>query len=338
MLDQPIEQHDTPLIDRPRPKPEASTEPPKRHRGIVVVGSINMDLVIRATQLPRPGQTVHGSDFHTLPGGKGANQAIAAARLEAEVRLIGCVGEDAYGRQLLDHLRNEQVDIKHVRITPDRPSGVAIIQVDSAGENAITHIAAANSQLCPDDLNVLEPAIASASALLCQLEVPMSTVCAALRIARRHRVMTVLDPAPAPKHDIPDELYEVDVLSPNQTETEQMTGERVESVAEAKLVGAELVRRGARCAALKLGGEGAVIVTESGLVQHIPPFRTTVTDTTAAGDAFTAALTVGLTEGMSYADAARMGCAAGALAVRTIGAGQSMPTRAQVMRLMRSQC
>lgn len=322
--------------------PETAAKPSRltdldRLPGVVVVGSIHMDLVVRTANMPRPGETVLGSDFVTIPGGKGANQAVAAARLSAPCTMIGRVGDDAFGKRLRDGLEHAGVAVDHVRTTPNCPSGIAMITVDQRGENAITVVSGANGQLSPDDLTAMESVIAEARILVLQLEVPLPTVCRAAQLAAWNAVPVVLDPAPAPKAGLPDELLTVDTLTPNQTEAELLTGAPVRDVAEAKLAGAELVRRGVSNAVIKLGAEGAVVVTLEGLVEHVPAFPTNVVDTTAAGDAFTAGLAVGIAQGLSVVEAARMGCAAGSLAAGTFGAQQAMPLRSAVDQLLRSR-
>lgn len=318
--------------------PTETNNPPPEIKAprIVVVGSVNMDLVVRSEHMPRPGETIRGHDFVTAPGGKGANQAVAAARLGAMCQLIGRVGDDMFGRQLLQSLQHAHVRTDHTLVTDRCPSGVAVIHVDEQGENAITIVAGANGRVSPDDVDATEAVIAGAQVMIVQLELPLATVCYAVNIARKHGVTTILDPAPAPApgSKLPDELHHVDIISPNQTEAQLLTGEQVTSVAEAKLVGAELVRRGAGAAVMKMGEQGVVVVTRDGQVEHVRGFSVKVVDTTAAGDAFTAGLAVGLAEGLPLMRAARLGCATGALATTILGAQQAMPTRSQVERLM----
>lgn len=314
------------------------SEPPRDSTAprLVVVGSINMDLIVRAQELPQPGETVIGEDLITTPGGKGANQAVAAARLGARVAMVGRVGDDVFGRELIRSLAGEQVDTTGVRTTAGCASGVAAIHVDATGENAVTVVSGANARLCPRDVELAEPIIAAADALLVQLEVPLPTVAAAVEIARRHGVRTILDPAPAPMpgETLPDELWRVDVISPNQGEAELLTGEPVGDANEAKIVGAELIRRGAELVAIKMGAAGAVLVCRDGRVRRIDAFHIDAADTTASGDAFTAGLAVGLVKGMSAEQAARMGCACGALAATRLGAQTALPTSDEVNRLL----
>jgi ribokinase len=327
---------DVPTVEvEPETHPRASRDDAGDPRpAIVVVGSINMDMVVRTPRMPQPGQTVLGDSFDTNPGGKGANQAVAVARLGGRCRMIGCLGQDAFGTQLLDHLHEEKVDVASVTRLKEVSSGVAIITVDGQGENAITVVSGANGGLTPDHITQFESVIRSAKVLVVQLEIPLETAAAALSLARRHGVKTILDPAPAPSVDLPDALYEVDILSPNQSEAEALVGQSVRDITGAKSAAAELVRRGARQVVMKLGADGAQVVADDGSIEHISGFEVEVVDTTAAGDAFTAAMALAWAEGMALTRAVRFGCAAGALAVTRFGAQQAMPNRAAVDQLV----
>lgn len=301
---------------------------------LVVVGSLNMDLVVRTARLPRPGETVAGRDFVQVPGGKGANQAAAAARLGADVAMIGRVGDDAFGGQLVESLARDGVETSAVAVTAGTSSGLALIGVEDSGQNAITIVGGANTMLSSDDVQRHETTIAAAGALLVQLEVPLPTVAAAVAIAKRHGVLTILDPAPAPHEPLPAELLAVDLISPNQSEAEALTGIAVASVADAMRAAAILHERGARQAVLKLGDQGALASDGIGNIVHVPAPQVVVVDTTAAGDAFTAALAVALVEGRSLAEATRFACAAGSLATARRGAQDAMPGREEVERLL----
>ncbi len=301
---------------------------------IVVVGSLNMDLVVRTARLPRPGETVAGHDFLQVPGGKGANQAVAAARLEAEVAMIGRVGDDGFGRQLVESLVRDGVETDAVAATAGISSGLALIGVEDSGQNAIAIVGGANAMLSSDDVQRHESTIAAAGALLVQLEVPLATVVAAVKLAKRNSVLTILDPAPAPRDRLPAELHAVDVISPNQSEAEVLTGINVASVADAMRAAAILHERGARQVVLKLGEQGALASDGMGNIVHIPAPQVAVVDTTAAGDAFTAALAVALVEGSSLAEATRFACAAGSLATTRRGAQDAMPRREEIERLL----
>ena len=302
---------------------------------IVVVGSLNMDLVVRVPRLPRPGETAAGRDFLQVPGGKGANQAVAAALLGADVTMIGRVGEDPFGGLLIRSLQSRGVDARGVLMTSGTTSGLALIGVEDSGQNAITIVGGANALVSPDDVVRCEAAIAAADALLAQLEVPLETVAAALAIAKRHNVLTVLDPAPPPAGLLPPEFWSVDVLTPNQSEAEALAGITVASPADAQRAARLLHQRGARRVIIKLGERGALASESGGLFWHLTAPPVQAIDTTAAGDAFTAALAIGLVEGRSLAEATRMACAAGSLATTRRGAQDAMPTRGEVDTLAR---
>lgn len=297
---------------------------------VVVVGSINMDLVARVARLPRPGETVAGQELLQIPGGKGANQAVAAARLGAPTTFIGRVGDDAFAQPLIDSLRANGVAVEHVESVPSCSSGVAVIGVEDSGQNCITIIAGANGRISPADVQPYETVIAAARVLLLQLEIPLESVAAAAQLARRHGVLTILDPAPAPATPLPRDLFAVDLISPNQTEAEQLTGIPVTDLASAERAARELLSRGAACAVIKLGELGAFWCDREQRSGHVPATPVSVVDTTAAGDAFTAALGLALAENQELPQAVRFGCAAGTLATTRMGAQQSMPDRQAV--------
>ena len=294
---------------------------------IVVVGSINMDLVAMMHRLPKPGETVSGETFQTISGGKGANQAVAAARLGARVSMIGRIGDDSFGVTLRTNLNSAGVETSHVKVTTGVSSGVALIGVEHSGANAITVIPAANGQLTADDVRSGQDMIKTAKALIVQLETPIETVAAAIQIAKEYNVLTVLDPAPAPNGPLPRELMAVDILSPNQTEAEALTGIAVIDWESAKHAAEAMQTLGANTVVLKMGGLGALVYTNDGSIHQIAACKAEIVDTTAAGDAFTAALTVALCEGQSLKDAAHFGSLAGAMACTRFGAQPAMPTR-----------
>ena len=297
---------------------------------IVVVGSINMDLVARMVRLPRPGETVSGESFQTIPGGKGANQAVAAARLGARVVMIGRLGDDSFSGILRQNLIADGIDTTHVLDTPGCSSGVALIGVETTGANAITVIPAANGRLSVDDVESCRTILSTATALIVQLETPVPTVAAAIRIAQQYGVLTVLDPAPIPAGQIPLDLISVDILSPNQTEAEALTGVVVHDWESAEIAAGELQRRGAKNVVIKMGELGALICQQDGAVQRVEATKANIVDTTAAGDAFTAAMTIAKCEGRSLADATRFGCLAGTIACTRFGAQPAMPTREEL--------
>ncbi len=303
---------------------------------ILVVGSINMDLLVRSPHIPSPGETVSGSRFITSPGGKGANQAVAAARLGAACKMVARVGKDAFGDTLTANLRDEGIDCTDVIGTDDAPTGIAMIIVDAGGENSIVVAGGANRMLAPDDIFPLEDAFSAAEVVVLQLELALPTVRAALDMSRRHGCRIVLDPAPA-QRNLPDELFKVDVVSPNVSEAEILTNTRGGEERIDKNVAMELIARGAKAAVLKLGSRGSLIVTSDSHFYTLRAYKVPVEDTTAAGDAFTAALAVAIGRGERLPDAAKFANAAGALACTKIGAQNAMPTADEVKMLMADQ-
>ena len=317
--------------DRPRHFVESDSTPDASPK-VVVVGSINMDLVARMPNLPRPGETVSGDSFQTIPGGKGANQAVAAARLGARVTLIARLGDDSFGRVLRQNLTAEGIDTKFIFDTPGCSSGVALIGVESAGANSIVVVPGANGQLTAQDIESCRVTIEAADVLIVQLETPLETVIAALEIAKQHEVLTVLDPAPAPRQPLPVALLSADVLSPNQTEAEAITGIAVSNWESAMCAALEMRRLGANEIVLKMGELGALVFARDGSVHRIAATPVDVIDTTAAGDAFTAALACTLCNGRTLKQAAHWGVLAGSLACTRFGAQPAMPTHAEVER------
>ena len=298
---------------------------------IVVIGSINMDLVCRTGHIPAPGETVLGEDLQTIPGGKGANQAVAAARLGGSVAMIGRVGDDAFGGTLLAGLKKNGVDAGHVRVTKNCASGCALITVAENGENSIVVSPGANGRVTPADVEKARGVIKGASAVVMQLEIPLETVEFAIRLCRKLGVRTILDPAPVPAKGLPQTLYEVDILSPNQSEAKALAGRKGEDQA----MGSLLLRRGSGMVVLKRGEQGALIF-DGRDVCAVRPFKVKAVDTTAAGDAFTAGLAVGLGEGMMIGDAVRLANAAGAICCTRFGAQPALPTRGEADRKMKT--
>jgi ribokinase len=299
---------------------------------VAVVGSLNMDLVIRSPRIPLPGETIIGGEFHTAPGGKGANQAVAAARLGAQVSMVGRVGRDAFGSQLLENLAADGIEHNFVLEDREASTGVALIVVADDGENSIVVASGANAHLSPADVETSEAAIARADVLLLQLESPLETVTQAAQTARARGVTVILNPAPA--RALPGELLAlVDVIIPNESETALLTGMPVENQAEAEAAAAMLRRRGVGTVILTLGERGALLSYERGTT-IFPAYDVKPVDTTAAGDAFVAGLAVALAEGKSWATAVQWGNAAGALATTKLGAQPSLPTRTTVEQLL----
>jgi len=299
---------------------------------ITVVGSLHMDLVVRTPRIPQPGETIIGGEFRTVPGGKGANQAVAAARLGGRVSMVGRVGSDAFSQSLLDGLAADGVDHAFVTQDPEAATGVAFIVVDDAGENSIVVASGANMRLSPADVDAAEAAIAAADLLLLQLEVPLAAVAEAARVAHAHGATVILNPAPA--RPLPHELLSlVDVFVPNESETALLTHLSVGDRAEIETAAMALCKLGVDTVVLTLGERGALLV-EEGEKELVPAFEVTPVDTTAAGDAFVGGFAVALAEGRSLTDAVRWGNAAGALATTRLGAQPSLPARRAVEALM----
>jgi ribokinase len=295
---------------------------------IVVFGSINIDLVARTPRLPLPGETLTGHQFEAIPGGKGANQAVAAARLGILTEMIGRVGNDRFGADLLASLKANGVKCDRVQTDPSTTSGVAAIAVDDQGENHIILIPGANGQVGEPELACLDEVLPTAKILLLQLEIPLPIVLAAARAAKQAGVMVMLDPAPA--QDLPAELYAVvDFLTPNQTEAERLVGVAVHSQADAAKAAEVLRQRGVNAVVVKLGKQGAFCLSaeESFL---IPAFPVKAIDTVGAGDAFNGGLAAGLAQGFNLRQAVIWGTATAALSVTQPGAQPSMPTRSQL--------
>lgn len=307
---------------------------------IVVIGSVNLDLVCRTPHMPKPGETVMGTDFVTIPGGKGANQAVAVAKLEYPVHMVARVGDDDFGERLLNGLQQHKVGTEHVTITEGTSSGVATILVDRKGENAIVVAPGANAKLSRADVDAARDLIASAACVVMQLEVPLATVRHAIALCQELKVPTLLDPAPAPSKALPRALYGVDVFSPNQSEAELLLGLKPtrraghRRIADPKQIASDLLARGARSVVLKLGSSGSMLADREGRMERVRPFKVKVVDTTAAGDAFTAALAVARAEGRDWPEALRFANAAGAICCTSFGAQPALPARGQVDKLV----
>jgi ribokinase len=290
---------------------------------IVVVGSLNMDLVARTPRLPAPGETVSGHAFATVPGGKGANQAVASARLGARTAMIGCVGDDAFGERLRSGLEADGIDCAGVRRAPGTSSGVALIVVDDAGRNGIVVVPGANGLLSPADVDARAETLAAARAVVFQLEVPLATVEHAARRARGLGKTVVLNPAPA-RPLPPDLLASTDVLVPNELEAAALVGAPVRSVEDAIAAGRRLRAAGAGIVLVTLGAAGVVEVGP-GDARHHPAARVEAVDTTAAGDTFIGGLCAALVRGRLLPDAIAFAQAAAAVSVTRPGAQPSIP-------------
>ena len=300
---------------------------------VVVVGSSNMDLVVKSSRIPAVGETILGGDFLMVPGGKGANQAVAAAKLGAHVCFVAKLGDDLFGRQSLDNFKKEGVDTTYVTLSAEAPSGVALIMVDGAGNNQIVVAPGANARLSADDVKKAEADIASCGAVVAQLEVPLDTIAFAAQLAHVAGVPFVLDPAPARK--LPAELLKmVDVLTPNETEAQILTGIEVRDEQSARAAAEELLSTGVKTVIVTMGVQGFLLVDHQ-KVEFVTARQVEAVDSTAAGDAFTGSLAVGIAQGKSLSDAALFANHVAALSVTRMGAQPSMPTLREVGDFMR---
>ena len=296
---------------------------------ILVVGSLNADLVVRALRFPQPGETISGEDLQVIPGGKGANQAVAAARLGANVSMLGRVGNDNFGDFLLANLKQNKVDTALVQ-RDNASTGTAIIIVDSNGQNSIVLSAGANGKVTSSDVN--NASFPSGGLLLLQLEIPTPTVLRAAQRAKENNVRVILNPAPA--QQLPDELISLaDFIIPNETELSLLTNLEVKDIPSTEQAARALLKRGAEHVIVTLGSNGALIV-DAETSTHIDTFKVNVVDTTAAGDAFIGGFATALLQNKPLEEAVRYGCAGGALATTKFGAQPSLPTREEVEKLV----
>lgn len=293
---------------------------------ILVVGSLNADLVVQAPRFPQPGETISGNDLQIIPGGKGANQAVAAARQGAAVSMVGRVGGDSFGPELINNLKRNNVDTSGVQIDAGSSTGTAIIVVDSNGQNSIVLSPGGNGRVSDADLESLS--FSEYNLLLLQLEIPIETVLSAARRARASGVKVLLNPAPA--YALPDELISLpDFLLPNEGELSLLTDQPVNDMVSAEKAAKTLLERGAQNVIVTLGDKGALIVSST-QVTHVDTYQVNVVDTTAAGDAFIGGLASALLQNKSLEEAVRYGCACGALATTRFGAQPSLPVREDV--------
>ena len=293
---------------------------------VLVVGSINMDLIVRCERLPARGETIHGDALRTAPGGKGANQAVSCSRLGARTLMVGRVGEDEFGAKLRAGLATEGVNVDSVRVDQEVPSGTALILLEQDGQNRIIVMKGANASIGEEEVAVAQELLAGVDVVLMPLEVPVDTVRAVAAAARAQGVCSVLDAGPATPDAVAAGLpAAVDVFSPNQIEAEAFTGLRVRNATDARQAARRLIEMGARDVVIKLGDQGAYWLGEEG-EHHAPAFAVDPVDTTAAGDAFTACLAVSIAQGTEMPEALGRANAAGALACLTLGAQPSMPT------------
>jgi ribokinase len=301
---------------------------------IVVIGSLNADLTVNVPRFLKPGETLTGSKFSVFTGGKGGNQAVAAARLGASVAMVGCVGDDFNGAMYKDALLREGVSLEALRAIPGETTGVAVITVDESGENTIAIVPGANAALSVDVITESEALIAGAKACLFQLETPLVSTQHAAALAHQAGVTVILDPAPAPGAPLPQALVMLcDYITPNETELSLLTGRKVETVEEAVEAALVLIGQGAKAVLNKRGAAGALLVTREGYRLY-PGYKVKPVDTTAAGDTFNAGLAVGLSMGLSVSDAIHLANAAGAISVTGLGAQGAMPSFEQATALI----
>ncbi|MFW9080104.1 ribokinase [Pseudomonas sp. P2757] len=295
---------------------------------VVVIGSLNMDLVTRAPRLPRGGETLIGHSFATVSGGKGANQAVAAARLGAQVAMVGCVGNDPYGVQLREALLADHIDCQAVSVVEDS-SGVALIVVDDNSQNAIVIVAGANGALTPAVVDRFDAVLQAADVIICQLEIPDATVGHALKRGRELGKIVILNPAPASRPLPADWYASIDYLIPNESEAAALSGLPVDSLQTAEVAASHLISMGAGKVIITLGAEGSLFANGKSF-EHFPAPKVKALDTTAAGDTFVGGFAAALASGKTEADAIRYGQVAAALSVTRAGAQPSIPTSSEV--------
>lgn len=299
---------------------------------LVVLGSVNADHVLQVDSFPRPGETLHGHSYCVIPGGKGANQAVAAARLGADIAFIASVGDDSFGREMCEAFAKEGMNTEAVMIEEGVPTGIAMIQVAATGENSICISAEANGCLSPARIQPHHHLIENADTLLMQLETPIKTIEAAAKVAKQSGTRVVLNPAPA--QPLSDDLLQlVDMITPNETEAELLTGVKVEDMASAQKAADVLHTKGIKQVMITLGSQG-VWLSQNGEGQQVLGFRVDAKDTTAAGDTFNGALLTALQEGRALEPAIRFAHAAAAISVTRMGAQTSIPHRREVERFL----
>ncbi|MDD1780039.1 ribokinase [Enterovibrio sp. ZSDZ35] len=301
---------------------------------LVVLGSVNADHVLQVPSFPRPGETLHGRNYQVIPGGKGANQAVAAARLNADIGFIACVGDDPFGINIRESFKCDGINIGGVKMQADCPTGIAMIQVSDSGENSICISAEANAKLTVDVIESELERIHHADFLLMQLETPLEGIAYAAQEAKAHNTKVILNPAPA--RELPESLLAcIDIITPNETEAEVLTGVKVEDEVTASEAAAILHAKGIETVMITLGAKG-VYVSQEGKGQIVPGFRVDATDTTAAGDTFNGAFVTGLMEAMPLESAIKFAHAAAAISVTRFGAQTSIPTREEVEAFLKT--
>lgn len=305
----------------------------KKRPKVCVIGACNTDLVSYVPRLPRMGETLHGSEFQMGFGGKGANQAVMAARLGADVVMIGKVGRDIFGENTLENFASVGVDTTHVEFADEAASGVAPIAVDEAGNNAIIIVMGANDLITDAQIEAARADIAASDVLVCQLEIPLGANLKALSVAKEQGVTTILNPAPA-RQDLPERIYELsDVICPNESETEILTGHSVDDRQEAESAARLLLERGASAVILTLGARGALLVTQHDAV-HVPAQQVDAVDSTGAGDAFIGSLACFMARGRELPACVERACAIATRTVLKPGTQSSFPEREEVADLL----
>ena len=295
---------------------------------IAVIGSSNTDMVIKTSKLPAPGETILGGDFFMNPGGKGANQAVAAARLSGNVSLIAKTGDDVFGKQARELFEIDHINIDNLVTDPSHPTGIALITVDAQGENCIVVAPGSNSYLNQKDIDHSRQEILRSEIILMQLEIPIDTVLYTADLAYHAGIKVILNPAPAAK--IPDELISrLYMITPNETEAELLSGIPVTDFESAELAAQNLYRRGVKVVIITLGSKGALLFTGD-QVLLVPSPKVEAIDTTAAGDVFNGALAVAIAEGMALEEAVKFACKAAAISVTRMGAQASAPYRREM--------
>jgi ribokinase len=307
-------------------------------KDVIVLGGLNMDLIVDTPRLAGPGETAEGTRFYTTPGGKGGNQAVAAARLAqspGSVKMVGRIGDDGFGEEMAEFLRNEGIDTSLLRRTENIASGIAVIFILPDGENHVNPVYGANALCDVQQSDAVAGALATAGVLLCQQEVPLPATLASVEAAARAGVMVVLDPAPV--REVPDGFYDaVTVLTPNQGEASSMAGVDVIDAASARSAAVKIRNSGIETVIITLGDQGAWVESD-GVSELLDPYKVEVVATVAAGDAFNGGFGVGMASGMNLLDAAKFGMASGALCVTRDGAQEAMASRAEVDALLASR-
>lgn len=299
---------------------------------IVVIGSSNTDMVIKTDRLPEPGETILGGTFFMNAGGKGANQAVAAARLNGEVTFITKVGNDLFGKQSIRLYKDANIDTRHITIDDNKPSGIALITVDANGENCIVVAPGANTALTTDDIDKAEEALSKASIILVQLEIPLDVVNYVAGIAKKYKTQLILNPAPA-RHLPEDLLSNVSIITPNKKEAEMLTGRSITDINSARQAATMLRVKGIQTVIITLGAEGALLLNDNTFTM-VPSLQVSAVDSTAAGDIFNGALAVALSEGRKINEAVQFANYAAAISVTRLGAQSSAPYISEVENLI----